>query len=275
MTSRLRRVLRVVHRVWLTAGTVSFVGFVAWALLAYRANGEARRAMLSDAGVEIVQADTYWTFTPAGVHAERPALLFFPGALVDPIAYAPLIRRVAQRGFPAVLVRVPRRAAFGGAEGPEPIARARDGMRAIGATEWVVAGHSRGAEIAARMLLQSPAGLRALVLIGSSHPRDISLAHLTLPVTRVYGTRDTVADVDKVEATRPNLPASARSIRIDGGNHSQFGYYGFQPGDWPATISRDAQQAATLAALLDALNAVRLESGDAGATASGKGHAIH
>ena len=74
-------------------------------------------------------------------------------------------------------------------------------------------------------------------------------------MTRVYGTRDTVADVDKLERTRVNLPLSARIVRIDGGNHSQFGYYGFQPGDWPATISREAQQAITRQAILDALAA--------------------
>jgi pimeloyl-ACP methyl ester carboxylesterase len=130
-------------------------------------------------------------------------------------------------------------------------------MRTIGATQWVVAGHSRGAEIASRMVLESPASLCGLVLIGSSHPRDISLAHVTVPVARVYGTRDTVADVAKVEATRHNLPASARQVRIDGGNHSQFGYYGFQPGDWPATISREAQQAVTLEVLLGLLGSAR------------------
>ncbi len=255
--SRLRRILGIVHRVWVIAGAASLVVFVAWALLAYRANGEARRAMQSDARVVVVEADAYWTFTPTGARNHRAALLFFPGALVDPVAYAPLLRRVAERGYPAVLVRVPRRAAFGGAEGWPPIERAREGMRTVDPTRWVVAGHSRGAEIAARMLLDSPDRLCALVLIGSSHPRDISLAHLTVPIARVYGTRDTIADVTKVEATRHNLPAGARQVRIDGGNHSQFGYYGFQPGDWPATISREAQQAITLEVLLNVLGSVR------------------
>jgi hypothetical protein len=40
---------------------------------------------------------------------------------------------------------------------------------------------------------------------------------------------------------------------IDGGNHSQFGCYGFQLGDHRATISRADQQAQTLQALLDSL----------------------
>ena len=42
-------------------------------------------------------------------------------------------------------------------------------------------------------------------------------------------------------------------VRIDGANHSQFGSYGFAPGDWPATISREAQHDITRAAILDAL----------------------
>ena len=80
-----------------------------------------------------------------------------------------------------------------------------------------------------------------------------SLAATSVPMTRVYGTRDTIADVEKIERTRVNLPPSARMVRIDGGNHSQFGYYGFQPGDWPATISREAQQGIVRQAILDAL----------------------
>lgn len=255
--SRIRRILSIVHRVWITAGVAFFVIFTGWSLLAYRASAAAWQALASDERVTVTEAESHWQFRPAADHAAGPALVFFPGALVDPVAYAPLLRRAAEAGYPGVLVKVPRRGAFGGAEGPVPLGRARAAMRAVPATGWVVAGHSRGAEIAARMLAEDPAGLRGLVLIGSSHPRDISLAHVTVPVTRIYGTRDTVADVEKLEATRHNLPAAARWVRIDGGNHSQFGYYGFQPGDWPAAISRDEQQAVTMAAVLDALRAAQ------------------
>lgn len=255
--SRTRRILSIVHRVWITLGMAFFVIFTGWSLLAYRASATARHAMVSDDRVTVTEDGSHWRFSPNGRGAPGPALVFFPGALVDPVAYAPLLRWAAEKGYPGVLVKVPRRAAFGGAEGPAPLGRARGAMRAVAAAGWVVAGHSRGAEIAARMLAQDPPGVRGLVLIGSSHPRDISLAHVTVPVTRIYGTRDTVADVEKLEATRHNLPATTRWVRIDGGNHSQFGYYGFQPGDWPATISRDQQQAITRAALLDALQAAR------------------
>lgn len=71
----------------------------------------------------------------------------------------------------------------------------------------------------------------------------------------MYGTRDTVADVEKIVANRAKLPAAARMVPIAGGNHSQFGYYGFQLGDWPATIAREGQQRQTLDALIAMLRA--------------------
>ena len=68
---------------------------------------------------------------------------------------------------------------------------------------------------------------RGLVLVGTSHPRDFSLADVTFPVTSIYGTRDTVADADK--STEPPESATIHAlVPIAGGNHSQFGT-GFQP----------------------------------------------
>ena len=253
---RLRRILAIVHRVWVGLGLIALVVFTTWALLAYRASAEAHAAMIPDDVVTVTERESCWIFRPAaGVGRGAAGLVFFPGAAVDPRAYAPVARAVAEHGHPVVLVQVPRRGMFGGAEGTVPLGRARAGMRDVPSSGWVVAGHSRGAEIAARMLLQDSANLRGLVLIGSSHPRDFSIAHLRVPVVRIYATRDTVADVEKLEATRGNLPGSARSVRIEGGNHSQFGSYGFQPGDWPATIAREDQQAITVDAVLDALRA--------------------
>jgi hypothetical protein len=80
------------------------------------------------------------------------------------------------------------------------------------------------------------------VLIGTTHPRDVDLSTLREPVTKVVGTRDGLARSGAVEANRARLPASTRWVWIDGGNHSQFGWYGFQPGDRRATIAASAQR---------------------------------
>jgi len=243
---------KTIHKIWVRTGALAGAIFITWSLLAYRAPSSARAALDSDARVTVTPGDGYWILRPP---SPAPAgLVFFPGALVDPVAYAPLARAVAERGHLVLLIQVPRRGAFGGADGLEVFARARAATAASAPiARWVLAGHSRGGVIASMAARDAFPGMAGLVLIGTSHPRDFSLAHLRIPVTRVFGSRDTVADEDKLEATRPNLPAATRMVRIDGGNHSQFGDYGFQPGDWPATISREAQQSITRAALLDAL----------------------
>ncbi len=140
-----------IQRIWITTGISATVVFVTWSLLAYRASGPARDALVSDDRVEVTRGAHHWTFQ-AREGAPRIGLLFYPGALVNPVAYAPLLRAVAAAGFPAVLVQVPRRAALGGAEGAEPLIRGIDATRTLdGVGSWVVAGHSRGGEIASRL----------------------------------------------------------------------------------------------------------------------------
>lgn len=241
----------------MTGGAIALVGLTAWSLIAVRASADARRALEGDAQVRVEHGDRLWRFTPVGRPSSRAGLVFYPGALVDPVAYAPTASAVARAGYPVVLIELPTRGAFGGADSPEIFPRAREAMRLTpGVSRWAVSGHSRGGAVAARMAFADPAGLSGLVLIGTSHPRDFSLAQTPLRVTRVYGTHDTVASVSKQETTRRNLPESARIVVVEGGNHSQFGSYGFQPGDWPATVSRAEQQRQTVAALIEMLESV-------------------
>jgi hypothetical protein len=63
--------------------------------------------------------------------------------------------------------------------------------------------------------------------------------------------------VDEVEANSQYLPDDTNWVLIDGGNHSQFGYYGSQLGDNAATISREQQQELTVEAILFALKSIQ------------------
>ena len=243
----------------MTLGIGFTIIFVTWSLLAYRASPTARAALVGDAEVTVTRELGRWTFSPSSRQsAGAVRLLFFPGALVDPVAYAPLARAVASAGFEATILELPRRGAFGGADDPELYARARALLRG-GASrdQWVVAGHSRGAVVTTQLAAERPVGMAGLIFIGSSHPRDVSLAALTVPVTKIAGTRDGLASPDEVRANTHNLPAATRWVWIEGGNHSQFGWYGFQPGDRFARITADAQRAAMIAAVLDAMRGVR------------------
>lgn len=96
--------------------------------------------------------------------------------------------------------------------------------------------------------------LAAVVLIGSSHPRDVDLSRLTIPVVKILGTRDGLATPAQVEANRTKVPPTTRWLWIEGGNHSQFGWYGFQPVDRWARIPAADQRATMIRAVIQTLS---------------------
>jgi pimeloyl-ACP methyl ester carboxylesterase len=171
----------------------------------------------------------------------RAGLVFLPGAMVDPRAYGPLARAVAEAGFPVALVELPWRMAPTAA-GEETVAeRAAVAREAIDPSiPWVLAGHSRGAAIATRLMAGGPRGYAALVLVGTTHPR-IDLSSLSIPVVKIGGTLDCVAGRTRAEEAGPLLPAGTEWLWIEGANHAQFGFYGTQLGDCTATMSREEQ----------------------------------
>jgi hypothetical protein len=70
-------------------------------------------------------------------------------------------------------------------------------------------------------------------------------------VVSIYGTRD--GQLDKLEKSGALLPTGTVWVRIEGGNHGQFGWYGLQHGDGQATINRQVQQDQIMRATLEFL----------------------
>lgn len=248
---RRSRAWRVIRIVWVSLGVL----VMAYMALSFSAWGVGDEVLASDDVVRVVEGDGLIAFTPVD-DAGGARLLFLPGGIVDPHAYAPLLRAVAEAGHPVTLVRLP----FLGRHAPSESAKRETVARAIavmnessGERPWVVAGHSMGGHLAARVARRGTDGIGGLVLLGTTHPRDFSLADLTVPVVKVYGTNDGIAPLHRMRENAAMLPESTAWIAIDGGNHSQFGYYGFQLGDHRAAIGREEQQAQLLAALLSAL----------------------
>ncbi|MEO6221875.1 MAG: alpha/beta hydrolase, partial [Vicinamibacterales bacterium] len=121
--------------------------------------------------------------------------------------------------------------------------RVTDVRTSWGATRPIaLGGHSRGAMLSVLFASRYPLDLSGLLLIGTTHPRDHDLSSLRIPVLKISGTRDCVADLEKSKAEAAKLPSQAVWTTIVGANHAQFGYYGTQLGDCSATISREEQQ---------------------------------
>jgi len=121
---------------------------------------------------------------------------------------------------------------------------------------WVIAGHSRGGALAAEFVKDESKLVDGLILIGTTHPKDFDLSDLKIHVTKVFASNDGLASEKEVKEYEKNLPPNTNWVKIEGGNHSQFGYYSFQIGDRKAAISRDAQQTILVDSLIQGLQRV-------------------
>jgi hypothetical protein len=221
--------------------------FLAWALNPMGPSPEAAPAMRSDGGVTFARQGDWLVFhptpppdttiVPGTVYGVKTGLIVYPGARVDPRSYAPVARALADRGFLVVVVPMGLNLAV---LSPD---RARDVMRAYpGITSWAVGGHSLGGAMAARFADANKGGVGGLVLWAAYPPEGSRLAETTLPCASVFGTADKLATPAEIDDAKRLLPRGAAMTPIEGGNHSQFGSYGAQPGDGKAVISAEEQR---------------------------------
>lgn len=244
--SRLRR--------WIQFGFLGWAGVsTLWLANSFRTQGVSRAVLQNSPTVSVHDRAETLEFSPVPA-SSKAALLFICGSGVAAPAYAPLLRPIAEEGHAVFVVKLPYRFAFLESQKQAAVARVSHTIaQHPERSNWVLAGHSLGGALACRVILGAPTPISALVLIGTTHPKQQDLSALTLPVTKVFASQDGVAPVAKVQANKALLPPNTRWIEIQGGNHSQFGHYGHQLLDGKPTISRAAQQEITRSALLEAL----------------------
>ena len=205
----------------------------------YSPEPEARASLEGDSDVRVSRVDGVWRFDGPG---ETAGLVFYPGAKVDAVAYAPLMASLARAGLDSYLPEVPLRLALLGTS------VARDIMGRYDHERWYLGGHSMGGVAAAMAAAARPEAVEGLILLGAYPDRDLPEE---IKLLSVYGSRDAVLNRRRYEAARAHWPPDAREVVIEGGNHSGFGDYGAQRGDQTPTIAPEAQRAATVEAILD------------------------
>ena len=225
---------------------VLVVGFVFWALNPLEASPEALAALESDSNVLVTESD-YITFMPANAKPTK-AFIFYPGGHVDYRAYAAPLHKLAEQGYLAILLPVRLNLAFFEVNAAD---KAIPDFPEI--EDWVVGGHSLGG-VAASLYAVKNDNLDGVVY-GASYPSDDSLKNSDMEFTSIYGTLD-MGGMESFDASRANLPADTTFVIIEGGNHSQFGNYGLQPGDHAATISWEEQQSQAVAATAQLLKSL-------------------
>lgn len=234
-------------------GFIAFgITFLVWMALGYQVTDLPTGVLVTTPAVRVTIEDSAIHFQPR--QARRPSgIIFLPGGMVDPDAYAPLLNGVAAAGHPAHLVRLPLRVAFLESQITEVFQHVNSILKANPDTRWFLSGHSRGAMLASRFARESQSNIAGLILNGTTHPRDFDLSASPLQVTKIMGAHDGVATPEATRANAALLPKSTTWVEIPGANHVQFGYYRHQLLDGEASITRAQQQAALLKAVRRAL----------------------
>ena len=85
--------------------------------------------------------------------------------------------------------------------------------------------------------------LTGLILLAAYPTKELDDALLEISI---YGSEDLVLNPDKMIAGKAYAPSDFCELVIEGGNHAQFGNYGYQKGDGIAAISCEEQQRITV-----------------------------
>jgi hypothetical protein len=214
---------------------IAFIGFSVWAYTPLGPMPQALAAMQSSAGVQ-VENDNWLVFQPKNGNIDT-GLIIYPGGRVDPRSYAPAAHALAEDGYLVIIPPMPYNlAVFGWQKAKQVI----NNYPTI--TNWAISGHSLGGTMAAKYALSDPGQIDGMILWAAYPSSSDSLSASPLESMSIYGTHDGLISVQEIDDSRQLMPETTSWVRIDGGNHSQFGWYGDQPGDNPASISREMQQ---------------------------------
>lgn len=220
---------------WLIAGEIVFLiltilaGAFFWYVSDYyRAEAVALAVMGQDSGIS--QQDGLTILSPS--YPTDTAIIFYPGAKVEAEAYLPLLDQIRQTGVTCMLVHMPFRMAIFDADAAEEVI-----ARFPEIQHWYIAGHSMGGAMASKFASDHPNLVDGLILMGAyiygDYPEENTLT--------IYGSLN--------QSVEDHIDYTENIVEIQGGNHAQFGNYGPQKGDPPATISAEEQQRQTVEAI--------------------------
>ncbi|MCA9950056.1 MAG: hypothetical protein KDE48_10445 [Anaerolineales bacterium] len=225
---------------------VGTIGLVGWATVsAQEATARAVEVLRVN---DVQRADGQLVFRPNSPNGK--GLIYYPGGLVDPEAYAVTAQGLADAGYLVVIPQMPLNLAFTG------INRAGGIQAAFPEIEsWVIGGHSLGGAMAAEYAKNNVDRLDGLIMFASYPANNADFVDFPIPILTIIGSADPGAP--NQEAFYAEISESAERFIIEGGNHRQFADYSFQKGDGIATITAAEQQDQIIAATIRFLDMLK------------------
>ena len=229
---------------------IALILIISFFLTSYGPSTQAM-ASLQDSTLVDVTENNLINFTQENTTA-KAGLIIYPGAKVEPEAYAPLANKIAQAGYEVIITPMPLYFAIFDSDAADEVIEKYPNIK-----NWVISGHSLGGVMAAKYASEN-SNIKGVIFY-ASYPQGDELKNSNLEVTSIYGSLDGVADLEKITSSKDLLPSSTTFVEISGGNHAQFGSYGEQSGDNPAEISVDEQIEQAANASIELLNKISNE----------------
>ena len=187
------------------------------------------------------------TEVDSGLFVDGPgnesAVIFYPGAKNEYIAYLPMFVNLAEQGVDSYLVQMPFNFAVLAQNSADSI------IDNGNYSHYFLSGHSLGGLSAASYVNDSGKG-DGLILL-AAYP----IVEINKPVLSIYGTNDGILNMKAYNESKP-LMNNLTEFVIEGGNHEQFAYYGAQEGDYLASITPRDQQGQTESVILEFINSL-------------------
>lgn len=226
-------ILIIISSVLFVVFTLTIASLVSL-LKCYHATNEARAFLKSDDSVVVNYVDNGYTFSPKNSGAER-GLIFYQGAKVENISYAPLLYHFAKdTNTFCVLVNAPFNfPMFNVNAADNPI------NKYTNIKNWYIAGHSLGGIVSSMYAANHYTTIKGLILLASYANADLITTNLNVGL--IYGDQDLLLNQNIYQNAKSQLPFNYQEHIIKGGNHAGFAMYGEQERDGLASISQIEQ----------------------------------
>jgi hypothetical protein len=232
---------------FITIIIIGALGMIIWSKTGtYPAKTVALSALESTNRVTISQ-QKWITFTPD--KEVQTGLIFYPGGLVEPTAYAPILHKIAEEGVLVIIVPMPLNLAIFNTGAANSVINSYPNI-----STWILTGHSLGGAAAAIFAENNPSKIDSIAFWDSYPPNSADLSDNSISVISIYGTTNNFPNTENFDDQKYLLPEGSIVVPIEGANHAQFGDYGPQKGDVVASMSLAEQHERVAEIMLEFIN---------------------
>jgi len=215
-------------KVGISIVAVAIVGYVVWLLIPQ--NAQAVPLANTKVLPTVMYTDKPQAIVMTPALPPTTAILFYPGARIDPAAYAYKLSAIVQQGAAVIIAKPLFHFAL-----LDATSAATYKSLLPNVANWYVAGHSVGGVKACQMA--NDGDFKGLILFGAYCSNDLSKAKIA--ALSVAGANDQLSTTQQIDKNKSLLPTTTVYRTIIGLNHAGFGNYGSQAGDGTLAINDD------------------------------------